>query len=87
MIFDEIRHHHRHETETPMSRLSSIAAAITELDSNPLISTLAEHGLGKLLQPGEIQTVLSFVAGLEAVRQPQRAPQQVPADGTTQPPA
>ena len=79
--------HHRndhHDQETPMSTpaqqptfLGHVASVLSDLDSNQLISELIGHGLGKLLQPGEIQTVISFVAGLEAVRQPQRAVQPV----------
>lgn len=61
MIFDEIEnrfHHRHHDQEHPVtSSLADAAAILGETASNQLISALAEHRLGKMLTPQEINVV------------------------------
>lgn len=77
-------HHNQENTMTTPAQptvLADTAAILNDLAANLLISRLYEAGLGKRLQPGEIQTVISFVTGLEAPRLP--LPQAVRDDTTT----
>jgi hypothetical protein len=51
--------------ETTVSKLADAQAVIADAASNPLITALAEEGLGKILRPSDIPTVVSIVRTIE----------------------
>lgn len=55
-------------TPQPRTQFADAAARITAAASNRLIVELAEHGLGALLNGGEINTICTLIATLERPR-------------------
>jgi hypothetical protein len=87
MIFDEIRHHHGQEHAMPASTLQDAATFVAKTASNPLIATLAEHGLGEHLTPGEINLICTLVDTVERQRRQPTGPMAAPVPETEPEPA
>lgn len=94
-IFEEMtqhlpHHHDQHQEQTvqpqqPARLVDSLHAITGEIQANPFVARILEHGLGKLLTPGEADHFCALIASLEQGRGPRYAKQpDAPHDNGTQ---
>lgn len=70
---DHFHHHHDREHNMQASNLTASLHAITSvLAANPLISQLADEGLGSHLTADEAAHIVGIIRSIEAARQQQQ---------------